>query len=81
MQKLYYTINKDSTGNLCHKIFYSSTKTSAKNHLRDEGLIPKLVLTWSDVEKVIEGTLQQKDLTEKIQEYVVIHYQEWKDSR
>lgn len=81
MSKLYFSINKDECGKLCDRIFYSKTKTSAKNELRDKGLTPKLVLSWTDVEKIKSDQFQNGDLTEEYRRYVLSHEKVWNDTK
>lgn len=81
MAKIYFTINKDQQGTLCDCIFYSNSKTTAKNELRDKGFTPKLVLTWDDVGKVISDQFQNKDLTEEYRQFVISHEKEWESQK
>lgn len=77
MSKLYVSINKNSNGDLCDRIFTCQTKTAAKNQLRDQGLIPKLVLTWNDVTKIINNEFKHQDLTEEYRQYVLFYADDW----
>lgn len=77
MARLYFSINKDETGKLCDEIFYSKTKTNAKDELRDRGLTPKLVLTWDDVEKIKTNEYVNKDVTEEYQQFVLGRTDQW----
>lgn len=77
MGKLYFVVNKEESGALCDKVFESKSKTTAKNEMRDEGLTPKLVLCWADVEKIQEGTFEHKDVTDILRDFVLSHASAW----
>lgn len=79
MGKLYISINKDKEGALCHQIFQSKSKTTAKDEMRDQGFTPKLVLCWQDVDLVKRDEFIHKDLTESLKEYIISHAAEWVD--
>lgn len=81
MGKLYFSVNKDLNGGLCDKIFMSKSKTTAKNELRDQGLTPKLVLCWEDVQQIQEGTFLHKDVTPQLEEFVLSCVTKWENQR
>lgn len=77
MSKVYFAINKNQSGDLCDSVVFSKTKTTVRNELRDQGLIPKLVLTWGDVCQVKAGEYKNQDMVETYREYVLNHADSW----
>ncbi len=81
MSKLYFSVSKMELGAMVQHAFFSKSKTHAKNHLRDQGYIPKLILTWEDLEKLEAGTLALKDMTPKLQEFALSQKATWAETR
>ncbi len=77
MAKLYFSINKDENGSLCDRVFEAQSKSKAKDSLRDQGLTPKMVFSWEDVCKVVEGSFEHKDMTAEYHDFVLAHRASW----
>lgn len=81
MEKLYFSINKDSEKKLCGVKLHSKSKTEAKNQLRDQGLIPKIILTWDDIEKIKKNEFNHNDFTEDLRQYALSQADLWEQSK